>query len=97
MLPSSIGTIKIGITKMTSPKDHGRADSRLRTILSSWHQSPRYRSVALTQHRNRPVKLASEKDLDRELKPQRHVEWKWFLITLLVFAIIDHLCLPHLR
>jgi hypothetical protein len=80
----------------SSPKDQSQMDIRLRTILSSWHQNPRYRAVALTRYRSQPVKLASHTDLDRELKGPRYAEWKWVVITLLVLTFLDYLFLPHL-
>ena len=79
--------------------DHNKAkaaDIRLRATLSSWHQSRRYRSKAVKQHRSHPVRSSSQTDLNREFENPR-IEWRWFLISLFVFIIIDHLCLPILR
>ena len=72
------------------PSDQGlaRADIRLRTILSSWYQSSRYRPAAVT---HRPVRNASQTDLNREFKKPRHTEWPSFLIALLVFIVTDFL------
>ena len=81
----------------SSPKDQSQTDIRLRTMLSSWHQSPRYRSAALTRHRSRAVKLASHTDLDQELKEPRYAEWKLVVVTLLVLTFLDYLFLPHLH
>jgi hypothetical protein len=36
-------------------KNAKAADIRLRAILSFWHQSSRYRSKAVKQHRSHPV------------------------------------------
>jgi len=69
---------------MTDPH---QADNRLRTILSSWHLSPRYRSEALTQHHLRPVPSSHWKQLDRELKEP--AVWQGFLFSLIGFTIID--------
>jgi hypothetical protein len=45
---------------MTFPhsEDQGLAktDTRLRTILSAWHRSPRYRSKAVAHYQSRPVR-----------------------------------------
>jgi hypothetical protein len=75
---------------MTDPR---QADNRLRTILSSWHLSPRYRSEALTQHHLRPVPSSHWKELDRELKEP--AVWKWSLFSLIGFTIIDFLWLQR--
>jgi len=72
---------------MTDPR---QADNRLRTILSSWHLGPRYRSEALTQHHVRPVPSSHGMALDRELKETgRFAVWQWFLFSLIGFMIID--------
>jgi hypothetical protein len=73
------------------PTDQGLAktDTRLRAMLSSWHQNSRYRSKAVTQHQNRPVRPSSQTDLNREFKKPRYTEWQSFLIALLVFIVID--------
>jgi hypothetical protein len=68
---------------MTDPR---QADNRLRTILSSWHLSPRYRSEALTQHHVRPVPSSHWRELDRELKETGHFAvWQWFLVSFIGF------------
>jgi len=73
------------------PTDQGlaRADIRLRTILSSWYQSSRYRPAGVTHRRSHAVRNASQTDLNREFKKPRHTEWPWSLIALLVFIVID--------
>jgi hypothetical protein len=48
-------------------RDQSWTAIRLRTILTSWHQNSRYRSIALTLHQP-TVKLASQTDLNLELK-----------------------------
>ena len=65
-------------------------DNRLRTILSSWRRSPRYRSEALTQLRV-PVPSSRWRELDRELKEDtgRFADWQLFLFSLIGFTIID--------
>jgi hypothetical protein len=76
---------------MTDPR---QVDNRLRAILSSWRQSPRYRSEALTEHQARPVPSSHWRDLDRELKDTaRFAVWQWFLFSLIGFTIIDFLWL----
>jgi hypothetical protein len=73
-------------------RDRSLADIRLRTILTSWHQNSRYRSIALTLHRSQSVKLASQTDLNLELKEPRFAElWRWFLIPLIVLTVVDYL------
>jgi len=72
---------------MTDPR---QADNRLRTILSSWHLSPRYRSEALAQYRVRPVPSSHWRELDRELnETRRFAVWQWFLFSLTGFTIFD--------
>jgi hypothetical protein len=73
------------------PTDQGlaRADIRLRTILSSWYQSSRYRPAAATHRRSHPIRNASQTDLNREFRKPRRTEWPSFLIALLVFIVID--------
>jgi hypothetical protein len=72
---------------MTDPP---QTDNRLRTILSSWHLSPRYRSEALTQRRKQPVPSARQTDLNREFKEGWRVTgWQWFVVPLVVLTIID--------
>jgi hypothetical protein len=80
------------------PTDQGsaKADIQLRATVSSGHQSRRYRSKALKQHRSHPVRFSSQTDLNREFKNPRS-EWRWFLIPLLVFIVVDYLCLPILH
>jgi hypothetical protein len=75
------------------PSDQGlaRADIRLRTILSFWHQRSRYRPAAVTHRRSQPIRNARQTDLNREFKEPRHTEWRSFLIALLVFIVIDFL------
>lgn len=77
-----------------SALDHKKAktDIRLRAILSSC----RSRSKAVKQHRSHPVRSSSQTDPNREFENPR-IEWRWFLIPLLVFIMIDYLCLPILR
>ena len=77
------------------PTDQGwaKAEVRLRAILSSWHQSRRYRPEA-SQYRNNPVRSSRQTDLNREFKKPRYTEWQWFLIPLLAFTVIDYLCFP---
>jgi hypothetical protein len=70
-----------------------QADNRLRTILSSWHLKPRYRSEALTQHYVRPVPSSHWRELDRELKET--AVWQWFLFSMIGFTIIDFLWLQR--
>jgi hypothetical protein len=81
------------------PTDQGwaKADIRLRAILSSWHQSPRYRTEAATRHRSGSVRPSSHSDLSREFGRPRHTEWQWFLIPLLVLVVTDYLSLLYLR
>jgi hypothetical protein len=68
------------------------ADTRLRTILSSWYQSSRYRPAAVTHgRRSHPVRNASQTDLKREFKKPRHSDWASFLTALLFFIVIDYL------
>jgi hypothetical protein len=69
-------------SRPTDQKSGVRADIRLRAILSSWHQSRGFRSVAATHYRRRAVRNASQTDLNREFKKQRHADWRWFLISL---------------
>jgi hypothetical protein len=76
--------------------DHLRADNRLRAILSSWHRSPRYRSEAVTQHRNHPVPSSHQTELNRELKgAPRFTEWQWFVVPLIILTIIDYVYLQR--
>jgi hypothetical protein len=80
---------------MTDPHPTvAKADTRLRAMLSSWHKSRGYRSVAAPHYRNLPVGFASQTDLNREFR-QRRFEWNWFLIALLAFTVIDYLCLSR--
>jgi hypothetical protein len=77
---------------MTDPHPTvAKADTRLRSILSSWHKSRGYRSVAAPNYRNLPVRFSSQTDLNREFKRQRRIGWNWFLIALLAFTAIDYL------
>jgi hypothetical protein len=76
--------------------DSLRSDTRLRTILTSWYRSPRYRSEALMQHRRRPVLQSSQTELNRELERKSHfTEWQWFLVSLIVFMIVDYFYLQR--
>jgi hypothetical protein len=85
-----------GIYSRPTGQGSAKVDIRLRAILSSWHQSRRYRSKAVKQHRSHPVRPSSQTDLNQEFKNPRS-EWRWFLIPLLVFIIIDYLYLPILH
>ena len=70
--------------------DRLRTDDRVRAILSSWYRSPRYRSEVMTQHWNRSVPSSRQTELNRELKEgPRFSEWQWFVVPLVVLAIID--------
>jgi hypothetical protein len=37
------------------------------------------------------VKPATQSDANREFKSPRHTEWQWFVIALVMFAIMDFL------
>jgi hypothetical protein len=71
--------------------DSIEADNRIRTILSSWYRSGRYRSDALKQHQNYDVPSSRETELIREFKeaPWFH-ESRWFIISLIALTIIDY-------
>ena len=79
----------------SDPAKRNGSDIRLRSILSSWHQSRGYRSVAAAHYRNLPVRFASQTDFNREFKRQRRIGWKWFMLALVAFTIIDYLYLPR--
>ena len=69
--------------------DPHQADNRLRATLSSLHRSPRYRSEAVPQHR--PVPPSRHTELNRELKGgPRFTGWRLFLVSLIVFTVIDY-------
>ena len=64
------------------PSDQGwaKADIRLRATLSSWHQSPRYRTEAATRHRSGSVRPSSHSDLNREVR-RPNGNGSWFLCS----------------
>ena len=63
-------------------------DTRLRAILSSWHNSRRYRPEGAEQHRNCPVRITGQTELNREFETERYSEWRWPLVALLAFMAI---------
>jgi len=61
-----------------------QTDSRLRAIFS-WYRSSRYHSGAAT-----PIPLSGQTELNRELKEvPLSSELRWFIVALIVLAVVD--------
>jgi hypothetical protein len=90
--PSSRAQAEVQLT------DPLQTNFRLRAILASWYQSPRYRSEASTQDRNHPVPSARQTELNREFKEGWwFTGWQWFVVPLFVLTIIDFFYLRMIR
>ena len=67
-----------------------QTDSRLRAIFS-WYRSSRYHSGATT-----PIPLLGQTELNRELKEvPLSSELQWFIVVLIVLAVVDLFYLQH--
>ena len=77
---------------MSSARADPAHDIRVRTLLSSWKLRPGFR-LASDHYRNRPVPHTNQMDLNRVFGNRRQSSAGWFLIALLVLAVIDYLYL----